>query len=118
LGDNNALFWLVAFSLLMIVMMENTMKTMNAEDKMAPVLENDRVRVLKVTFKPGDSAAKHHHPDHVVYVVNGGKMKLTVDGKTNILDFKTGEAVFLNEQWHEVENVGESTVDLVVVELK
>jgi quercetin dioxygenase-like cupin family protein len=106
------------FGLLMIIMMENTMKPKDAEGKMEPALENDRVRVLKVTFKPGDTAARHHHPDHVIYVVNGGKLKLTVDGKTDNLDLKTGEAVFLNEQWHEVENIGESTVDLVVVELK
>ena len=30
----------------------------------------------------------HHHPDHVVYVLEGGKMKLTSEGKTDVLDLK------------------------------
>ena len=81
-------------------------------------MENDRVRVLNVTFKPGDKAVMHHHPDHVVYVLEGGKMKLTSQGKTDIFDLKTGETLFLNAQSHEAENIGQTTFDLLVVELK
>ena len=31
------------------------------------LLENDRIRMLEVTFAPGDSIAFHSHPDHAVY---------------------------------------------------
>jgi quercetin dioxygenase-like cupin family protein len=31
--------------------------------------ENDRVRVMEVTFQPGEKIAEHTHPDHFVYVV-------------------------------------------------
>jgi len=81
-------------------------------------MENDRVRVFDVTFKVGDKAVMHHHPDHVVYVLEGGKMKLTSEGKTDILDLKNGDAIFLNAQSHEAENIGQSTLELLVVELK
>ena len=81
-------------------------------------MENDRVRVFNVTFKPGDKAVMHHHPDHVVYVLEGGKMKLTSQGKTDILDLKNGDAIFLNAQSHEAENIGQTTLELLVVELK
>jgi beta-alanine degradation protein BauB len=81
-------------------------------------LENERVRVLDVTFKPGEKAALHHHPDHVVYVRNGGKMKLIIEDKTDIVNFETGKTLFFNEQSHEAENVGSTTIDLLVVELK
>jgi beta-alanine degradation protein BauB len=81
-------------------------------------MENDRVRVFDVTFKIGDKAVMHHHPDHVVYVLEGGKMKLTSEGKTDILDLKDGDAMFLNAQSHEAENIGQSTLKLLVVELK
>jgi beta-alanine degradation protein BauB len=81
-------------------------------------MENDRVRVFDVTFKVGDKAVMHHHPDHVVYVIEGGKMKLTSGGKTDILDLKNGDAIFLNAQSHEAENIGQSTLELLVVELK
>jgi beta-alanine degradation protein BauB len=81
-------------------------------------MENDRVRVFDVTFKVGDKAVMHHHPDHVVYVLEGGKMKLTSEGKTDILDLKNGDAIFLNAQSHEAENIGQSALKLLVVELK
>ena len=58
-------------------------------------MENDRVRVFDVTFKIGDKAVMHHHPDRVVYVLEGGKMKLTSEGKTDIYDLKEGDAMLL-----------------------
>jgi len=81
-------------------------------------MENDRVRVLNLTLKPGEKAAMHHHPDHVVYVLKGGKTKLTSLGKSDVLDMKTGAAIFLKAQSHEAENIGQTTLDLLVVELK
>ncbi len=82
------------------------------------IMENDRVRVLNVTFKPGYKAVMHHHPDHVIYVLKGGKAKITSEGKSDILDLKTSQAVFLKAQHHEAENIGDSTLELLVVELK
>ena len=80
--------------------------------------ENDRVRVLEVVFKPGDVAKMHHHPDHVVYVSIGGKMSLTSGGKTQELELKAGSVIFLDAQDHEAKNVGDTTLDLIVMELK
>lgn len=83
------------------------------------LMENDKVRVLKVVFKPGDKAAMHHHPDHVVYVVKGGKLTLTFpSGEPQSLDLGAGQAVFLDAQSHEATNVGNTEVELVVVEIK
>jgi hypothetical protein len=54
-----------------------------------------------------------------VYVVKGGKLKLTYPtGNPDNLDLKSGEAVFLDAQSHEATNVGDTEVELVVVELK
>jgi beta-alanine degradation protein BauB len=82
------------------------------------VMENERVRVLEVYLKPGDIATMHHHPDHVIYVIKGGKGKITSEGKSDILDMKTGQTLFLKEQDHEAENVGNTDLDMLVVELK
>jgi mannose-6-phosphate isomerase-like protein (cupin superfamily) len=82
------------------------------------IMENDRVRVLQVQLKPGDKAAMHHHPDHVVYVLKGGRAKMTSSGKTDVLDMKAGQAIFLKAQSHEAENTGKTDLDLLVVELK
>ena len=81
-------------------------------------MENDRVRVLDVMIKPGDKAVMHYHPDHVVYVLNGGKAKMTSSGKTDVLDLKTGQAIFLEAQSHDAENTGKTDLHLLVVELK
>ena len=80
--------------------------------------ENDKVRVLQVTFKPGDVAKMHHHPDHVAYALKGGKMSLTSGGKTQEMEIKAGSVLFLDAQDHEAKNVGKTTLDLLVVELK
>jgi beta-alanine degradation protein BauB len=82
------------------------------------ILENDRVRVLDVRFKPGDKEATHSHPDHVICVLKGGKMKVTSSAKAQVIDFKSGQATFLKAQSHEVENIGKTDVHLLVVELK
>lgn len=80
--------------------------------------ENERVRVLEVVFKPGDMAEMHHHPEHVVYVLKGGLLKLTSEGKTQELDLKQGSVLFLKEQNHEATNTGKSEINLLVMELK
>ncbi len=80
--------------------------------------ENDKVRVLEVVFKPGDVAKMHHHPDHVVYALNGGKLSFLSGGKTQEMEIKEGSVIFLEAQDHEAKNVGNTTVDLIVMELK
>jgi len=82
------------------------------------IMENDRVRVLEASFKPGDKAIMHDHPDHLVYVLSDGKIKLKSSGKTDVLELKKGQAVFLKAQSHEAENTGKTDLHLLVVELK
>ena len=82
------------------------------------IMENDRVRVLEASFKPGDKAIMHDHPDHVVYVLNDGKINLKSSGKTDVLDLKRGQAIFIKAQSHEAENTGKTDLHLLVVELK
>jgi beta-alanine degradation protein BauB len=80
--------------------------------------ENDRIRVLEAVFKPGDVAKMHHHPEHVVYAKNGGKLNFLSGGKTQDMEIKTGSVIFLEAQHHEAKNVGNTTIDLIVTELK
>ena len=55
------------------------------------LFENERVRVFEVRFKPGERIALHAHPDHVVYVFDDGKLKLSSpDGKSVEVVLKTG----------------------------
>lgn len=98
----------------------------NAQDpvKVGPKIykqtfENDRVRVFEVTFKPHASIGMHKHPDHVVYVIKGGKLEIAESGKKPaIFDLKPGMTVFIPAQSHSARNLGGGTVKLVVTELK
>lgn len=82
------------------------------------VFENADVRAFEVTFNAGDKIGVHKHPDHVVYVIEGGKLKITgADGKGQDFDLKAGTAMFLPAQSHSAENVGTSKIRVLVTEL-
>ncbi|NOT01658.1 MAG: hypothetical protein HOP29_13635 [Phycisphaerales bacterium] len=81
-------------------------------------LENESVRVLNVEAKGGEKLAMHSHPDHVIYAINGGKVKFTYpDGMTKEVELKAGAATYLKAETHEVENLGTTELKLVVFEL-
>ena len=84
------------------------------------ILENDRVRVLEADFRINDKAIKHNHRHYAVHVLRGGKLKLKLapEGKTDVLDLKTGQTILLQAQSHEATKIGSSELDLLVVELK
>jgi quercetin dioxygenase-like cupin family protein len=83
------------------------------------IMENDRVRVFDLRFKPGEKAAMHRHPDHIVYIFNDGKLKLIPSkGKTQELDLKAGQAIWMDAISHAAENLGKTDAHMLVVELK
>ena len=88
-------------------------------EKTTLILENERVRVFSVKFKPGQKTLMHSHPDHVVYVIKDGKLKITLpDGTSNEVSLKAGQAIWMNAQQHAVENLGKTEASNLVIELK
>jgi len=82
-------------------------------------LQNDRVRVLEATLKPGDKEATHNHPAYVIYVIAGGKFRNHAeDGTVTDGEFKTGDVIYREPVTHWAENTGDTTIRLVLVELK
>jgi quercetin dioxygenase-like cupin family protein len=83
------------------------------------LFENERVRVFEVRFKPGEKIALHSHPDHVVYVLDDGKLKLSYpDGKSVEVVLKAGQTLWIPAETHAAENVGSTDAHSLVVELK
>ena len=83
------------------------------------LFENDRVRVMEVTFQPGDKIGFHSHPDHYAYILSGGNLLLRYeDGTTKNLDGKTGDVIWINAETHAAENVGSTVVKGLITELK
>ena len=82
-------------------------------------LENSRVRVLEATLPPGAKEQLHSHPAYVIHVLAGGKLRShAVDGKTTEYELVTGETLYREPFTHWAENIGKTTVHLILVELK
>ncbi len=88
-------------------------------DKYKSIFENETVRVLEYTDKPGDLTTLHHHPDFVLYALDPFKRKLTFsNGKSIERDFKKGEVIYMKDQKHIGENIGKTNTHVIIVELK
>ena len=82
-------------------------------------LDNVQVRVLEATIKPGVKEKPHSHPASIVYVVTGGRMRTHLpDGTTSDATYTAGQTVYRDPVTHWAENIGKTTVHLIVVELK
>ena len=83
------------------------------------LFENERVRVMEVRFKPGESIAAHSHPDHFVYVATGGTLRIFhKDSEPADIAAKAGEVLWLNAETHWATNIGATEIHLIVSELK
>ena len=83
------------------------------------LLENDRVRVLEVRMKQGAKAEMHSHPDCVIHSLTDSKVKFTFPGgKSDSVDLKMGQTMWIDALSHSVENPGGSEAHVVLVELK
>jgi beta-alanine degradation protein BauB len=81
------------------------------------LVDNEKVRVIRATFKKGDKIPMHSHPDIVVYVIKGGKVKFTnADGKVIESNTKAGEANFRPAVTHSHEHLDGG--EAIVIELK
>jgi len=81
--------------------------------------ENERVRVLEAELPPGTKEQVHSHPAYVIYVQAGGKVRnYAADGKTTEAELKTGEVLYRDPLTHAAENIGNTTMHMILVELK
>ncbi len=81
-------------------------------------LENDFVRVLEFISEPGDKEDWHTHPAFVVYIVNGGTLRITSpDGTSVDEEFKAGDIRYREPRTHTTENVGKTPLHAIIVEL-
>jgi len=84
------------------------------------LLDNDDVKVLEVTFEPGQSDNMHDHNPMTFYVLEGGKAQVTLpDGTVNEREIPTGFTGHnKTSQRHQVKNIGDNTVIVILVEHK
>ena len=81
--------------------------------------DDERVRVLEYRLKPGQKEAMHSHPAYVVYFFGPANLRVTLgDGKTTESSVTEGEVVVRDPLTHAVENIGNTELHALLVELK
>lgn len=91
-----------------------------APERFKLLLENDYVRVIEYSLAPGEKDTPHTHPPKVSYVISGGKLLIhPKEGEPFVSGEMDGAASWDEERgWHYVENIGETTVHILLVEVK
>ncbi|HSC29987.1 MAG TPA: hypothetical protein VLD67_22090 [Vicinamibacterales bacterium] len=85
----------------------------------AVVLENDQVRVLRITMKPGEKTPSHQHPAGAAVLLTDASIRLTGTGvPADQPPRKAGDVVLAEPTTHVVENTGKTASEVILVELK
>jgi len=83
------------------------------------VLDNPSVRVLKISYAPGDKSVMHQHPEAIVIPLASSKVRFTLpDGKTEDSELTKDSAMYMPAGTHNPTNVGTGKVDAILVEFK
>jgi len=108
----------VGFSFAPALRAQDVVKVAGEHNKI--LMEDQDVRVIQNTLAPGEKDALHTHPHGWYYVVKPGKMKvLFADGTEAIWEAKEGEGGWIKARAaHTSENVGDTTLVYVLVEVK
>ena len=81
--------------------------------------ENESVRVLRISYAPGEKSVMHYHPNGVaVYLTDGKTKRTTPDGKSQDMPAKAGSATWTDAGSHLPQNTGDKRLELILVELK
>jgi len=76
-------------------------------------------RILRCSFPPATGHERHYHDRNFGYAIAGGRMRITDAKGTREVDLATGSS-FASDgvAWHEVLNIGETTVVYLIIEPK
>ena len=82
------------------------------------IFENDRVRVLEYSDKPGYRTTRHGHPDSVMYTLSAFRRKVSSGGRDVEVELPAGVVRWVGAQEHCGENNGETDSHAIFIELK
>lgn len=84
------------------------------------LFENEHLRVVEYALPPGARDNPHTHPPKFMYVLNGGKLKITPDkGAPFTSEEGAGHSAWSPARGlHTAENIGETTMRILLIEPK
>ena len=81
--------------------------------------DDESHRILRCSFPPGMGHERHYHAPHFGYAISGGRVRITDDNGTREQKLETGSHfVSQGTGWHEILNIGETTIVYLLVEPK
>jgi len=83
------------------------------------VFENDRVRVIRIQYGPGDKSVMHSHPESVAVFLTDAHAKFTYpDGRTEDIQAKAGSGQHMDAFSHLPESLSSKPFEVIQIELK
>ncbi len=84
------------------------------------LFENDDIRVMELTYQPGERDAPHSHPKYMGLVLEAGTLRVHPDeGESEDIVFQRGQTLIFDPvKRHWTENVGDTVFRAVLVEYK
>ncbi|MEK7403519.1 MAG: cytoplasmic protein [Acidobacteriota bacterium] len=81
--------------------------------------ENDRVRVLRISYGPNEKSVMHAHPSGVaVFLTDLHGRFIFSDGSSEERRAKAGETLWMPGEQHLPESLGDQRLEVILVELK
>jgi quercetin dioxygenase-like cupin family protein len=81
--------------------------------------ENDKIRVIRVKYGPGEKSVMHTHGPNVAVFLTTNAIRFTLaDGTTVDASAEAGVTQWADAEEHLPENVSDEPLELVLVELK
>jgi quercetin dioxygenase-like cupin family protein len=81
--------------------------------------ENEKVRVLRITYAPGDKSVMHSHPEGVAVFLTDGTIKFTLpDETTQDIKVEAGQVIWSPKSTHLPENTGKEPFEVIQIEMK
>lgn len=88
-------------------------------DRYKVVLENDKVRVVRLGFEAGERGLMVNHPPRVIVTLTDVRVRMLFeDGRTDEAQVAAGLAAWLDAQTLQTENAGDAPLEVVLVEPK
>ena len=81
--------------------------------------ENERVRIVRIGYGPGEESPMHHHPESVAVFLTDGQVQMTLpDGSAEEMAVSAGSAVYTGPGDHQPKNIADAPLEVVEIELK
>jgi len=81
--------------------------------------ENERVRIVRIVYGPGEESTMHHHPESVAVFLTDGQVQMTLpDGSVEEMEVTAGSAAYSGAVEHDPKNTADIPLEVVEIELK